>query len=144
MPFYEKGNKFLNLDYSTLPSEPRLVGVHSASDPKRPAVLKYELKPDGTTGNGAVFFDAAPRAALKLPGGPPKEAADCPFGCRGPVQRRPRAGERPERGQALYDAGDVVHRVRPRQARVRRRPERVAATTSRPGSRPGTSSRATG
>ena len=32
-PFTEAQNKFLNLDYSTLPAEPRLVSVHQASDP---------------------------------------------------------------------------------------------------------------
>jgi gluconolactonase len=41
-----------------------------ASDPRRPAVLKYEVMADGTTGDGTVFYDAAPHAALKLPGGP--------------------------------------------------------------------------
>ena len=34
-PFTDSQNQLLNLGYSTLPSEPRLVNVHSASDPNR-------------------------------------------------------------------------------------------------------------
>lgn len=34
-PYTEARNKLLNLDYSTLPAEPRLVDVHDASDPNR-------------------------------------------------------------------------------------------------------------
>ncbi len=34
-PYSEQDNKFLNLDYSTLPAEPRLISVHNASDPNR-------------------------------------------------------------------------------------------------------------
>jgi hypothetical protein len=34
-PFTEARNKLLNLDYSTLPAEPRLVSVHQAFDPNR-------------------------------------------------------------------------------------------------------------
>jgi len=41
-----------------------------ASDPVRPAVLKYEVLPDGTTGNGSLFFDATQRGGVKRPGGP--------------------------------------------------------------------------
>jgi hypothetical protein len=34
-PFTEQSNKFLNLDYSTLPAQPELKTVHYASDPNR-------------------------------------------------------------------------------------------------------------
>ncbi|HEY8750711.1 MAG TPA: SMP-30/gluconolactonase/LRE family protein [Tepidisphaeraceae bacterium] len=41
-----------------------------ASDPTHPAVLKYEIKADGTTGAGTLFFDAIQRTQPKRPGGP--------------------------------------------------------------------------
>lgn len=35
----------------------------AVSDPKRPAVMAYDVRPDGLLANGRVFFDAAPLVA---------------------------------------------------------------------------------
>jgi gluconolactonase len=40
------------------PDEKRL--YVAVSDPKRPVVMAYEVRPDGALGSGSVFFDAAP------------------------------------------------------------------------------------
>jgi Carboxypeptidase regulatory-like domain/TonB dependent receptor len=62
-PFSEQGNKFLNLDYAALPSEPTLVSVHNASDPKRlnfsPRVGMAWKLPNLFRGNGETVFRAA-------------------------------------------------------------------------------------
>lgn len=41
-----------------------------ASDGQRPAILKYDVQPDGTATNGRLFFDAKPLADQKRPGAP--------------------------------------------------------------------------
>ena len=42
------------------PDEKRL--YVAVSDPKRPVIMAYDVRPDGTIYNGSVFFDAAPLA----------------------------------------------------------------------------------